>query len=154
MVKNGLKKASIIGTQPAVLIAKALQYYFKETGTMSNRSKRVLIVEDEEDIRDIFTTALTRNNHIVEVAENGRLGFRKATTFNYDIILFDLHMPEWNGVDSIKGILMVKPKTKFIVISAYADRKIADDLRNTPGVLAVLLKPADVHTILSNVESV
>lgn len=121
---------------------------------MSTKNKRVLIVEDEKDVRDIFSTALSRNHHTVDVAENGRLGFRKASTFHYDVILFDLHMPEWNGIDAIKGILMVKPKSKFIVVSAYADRKIADDLRMMPGVLAVLLKPVDFHEILSYVESV
>ena len=120
---------------------------------MSDKRKRILIVEDEEDIREIFAKAFSRKNHIVEVAENGRIGFRKATTFDYDVILFDLHMPEWNGVDSIKGILLVKPESKFIVISAYADRKIADDLRMIPAVLSVLLKPADVNEILSYVEA-
>lgn len=120
---------------------------------MSIRHKRVLIVEDEPDIREIFATALMRNNHKVEVAENGRIGFRKATTFNYDIILFDLHMPEWNGVDSIKGILMIKPLSKFLVVSAYADRKIADDLRSIPEVLSVLLKPADIDQIVSYVNA-
>lgn len=120
---------------------------------MSKKRKRVLIVEDEPDIRDIFSTALARNNHSVEIAENGRLGFRKATTFDYDIILFDLHMPEWNGADSIKGILMVKPLSKFLVISAYADRKIADDLRKIPEVLSVLLKPADINEIVAYVEA-
>ncbi len=119
---------------------------------MRIKSKRVLIVEDEQDIREIFSEALSRNNHNVDIAENGRIGFRKATTFDYDVILFDLHMPEWNGVDSIKGILMVKPNSKFLVISAYADRIIADDLRRIPEVIAVLLKPADVHEILAYVD--
>lgn len=72
---------------------------------MSVKSRRVLIVEDEESIREIFSQTLRRRRHIVDVAENGRIGFRKATTFDFDVILFDLHMPEWNGVDSIKGIL-------------------------------------------------
>ena len=119
---------------------------------MSEHRKKVLIVEDEEPIRDLFSTALSRNNHVIEVAENGRLGFRKATTFDFDVIIFDLHMPEWNGIDSIKGILLVKPNSKFLVISAYADRKIADELRKIPEVLAVLLKPADINEIISYVK--
>lgn len=120
---------------------------------MSVKHKKVLIVEDEESIRKIFSHTLRRRRHIVDVAENGRIGFRKATTFDYDVILFDLHMPEWNGVDSIKGILLVKPKSRFLVVSAYADRKIADDLRKIPEVMAVLLKPADIDDIVSYVES-
>jgi YesN/AraC family two-component response regulator len=121
---------------------------------MTIKRRRVLIVEDEELIRELFYETLTRRNHVVDLAENGRIGFRKATTFDFDVILFDLHMPEWNGVDSIKGILLVKPKSRFLVVSAYADRKIADDLRMIPEVLAVLLKPADINDIVTYVESV
>lgn len=120
---------------------------------MSAKSRRVLIVEDEESIRKIFSYTLRRRNHFVDVAENGRIGFRKATSLDFDVILFDLHMPEWNGVDSIKGILLVRPQSRFLVVSAYADRKIADDLRKIPEVMAVLLKPADINEIIRYVES-
>ena len=120
---------------------------------MSNKHKRVLIVDDEEEIQELFRDALIKQEHHVELAENGRLGFRKATTFDYDIIIFDLHMPEWDGVDAIKGILLVKPKSKFLVVSAYANNRIADDLRHIPEVLGILAKPADLFEILSYIES-
>jgi YesN/AraC family two-component response regulator len=116
-------------------------------------NQRVLIVDDEKSIQELFGKALIKHGHNAEVAENGRLGFRMATTFDYDTIIFDLHMPEWNGVDAIKGILLIKPKCRFIVVSAYADRKIADSLRAIPEVLALLSKPADIFEILSYVES-
>lgn len=119
---------------------------------MPVKSRRVLIVEDEESICELFHETLSRRNHEVEAAENGRLGFRKATTFDYDVILFDIHMPEWNGIDSIKGIQLVKPNSRFLVVSAYADRKIADELRAIPEVIGVLLKPADINDIISYVE--
>lgn len=91
--------------------------------------KRILIVEDEIMLQELFVETLERSGHKVEAADNGRIGFRKRVTFDYDIIICDIHMPEWNGVDAIKSILLVKPQCKFIVLSAYADRKVADDFR-------------------------
>ncbi len=120
---------------------------------MTDKCRKVLIVEDEKKIWEIFVTALTKHSHKVDIAENGRIGFQKATTFDYDIILFDLHMPEWNGVDAIKRILMVKPTCKFLVVTAYADSQMANELRDIPQVLAILSKPADIYEILSYVES-
>jgi len=114
--------------------------------------KKVLIVDDEQPILDLFTALLEKRGHKVDVAQNGRLGFRKATTNVYDLIIFDLHMPEWNGIDAIKGILMVKPKSKFLVVSGYAENAIADELRTIPEVKGILGKPADLKEILSYVE--
>ena len=111
------------------------------------KSKRILIVEDESMLQELYVETLERGGHIVEVAENGRIGFRKGVTFDYDIIICDLHMPEWNGVDAIKSILLVKPHCKFIVVSAYADRKIADDLRRIENVITLFAKPVDMHAV-------
>lgn len=116
-------------------------------------AKRILIVEDEVPLQELYVEALQRGGHTVEVAENGRLGFRKGVTFDYDVIICDLHMPEWNGVDAIKSILMVKPDCRFIVVSAYADRKIADDLRRIKSVLKLFAKPVDIHAVSACIAS-
>ena len=115
--------------------------------------KRILVVEDEKPLQELYSEAFSRSGHFVEVADNGRHGFRKATTFDYDIIICDLHMPEWNGLDAIKGILLVKPQCRFIVVSAYADRKIADDLDDIQEVLRVFAKPVDIHDVLTCIAS-
>ena len=117
------------------------------------QSKHVLVVEDEVPLQELYTETLNRSGHTVEVAENGRVGFRKGVTFDYDIIICDLHMPEWNGVDAIKSILLVKPECRFIVVSAYADRKIADDLRSIPAVLELFTKPVDMDLLVTCIET-
>jgi YesN/AraC family two-component response regulator len=114
--------------------------------------KKVLVVDDEQPILELFTALLERRGHKVDVAENGRIGFRKATTTSYDLVIFDLHMPEWNGIDAIKGILLVKPKSKFLVVSGYAENAIADELRAIKAVKGILEKPANLEEIISYVE--
>ncbi|GAB6904788.1 hypothetical protein DESC_480042 [Desulfosarcina cetonica] len=117
------------------------------------KNKRVLIVEDEAMLQELYVETLQRSGHTVEVAENGRLGFRKGVTFDYDVIVCDLHMPEWNGVDAIKSILLVKPQCKFIVVSAYADRKIADELRQINNVINLFAKPVDMQAVTTSIAS-
>ena len=109
--------------------------------------KRILVVEDEVPIQEMYCEVFTRLGHTVEVAENGRIGFRMGVTFDYDLIICDLHMPEWHGVDAIKGILMVKPDCKFIVVSGYTDKKIVDQLENLDAVLEIIAKPVNIKKL-------
>ncbi len=117
-------------------------------------AKRVLIVDDEPQILDLFSTALRQYNHQVDVAENGRSGFRKATTRDYDLIIFDLHLPEWNGYDAIKGIQLIKPDSRFLVVSGFVMENIAEELLAMPEVTAVLSKPVDLRELVALVEAV
>jgi DNA-binding response OmpR family regulator len=115
--------------------------------------RRVLIIEDEEPLQELYTEVFERKGYNVEAASNGRVGFRKGVTFDYDIIVCDLHMPQWNGLDAIKGILLVKPQCRFIVVSAYTDRKIADELRSIDSVLKLFSKPVDMNELVACIES-
>ncbi len=115
--------------------------------------KKILLIDDEQPILDLFSMALKKCGHEYETAENGRIGFRKATDDDYDLIICDLHMPEWNGVESILGILLIKPKSKFIVVSGYAGNVVADEIRNIDNVVAVLEKPVALPELIKYVES-
>lgn len=118
------------------------------------KQKRILVIEDEEPLRELYEEVFGRRGCTVETAEDGRIGFRMAATFDYDIIICDLHMPDWNGVESIKSILLVKPNCQFIVISGYADRKIADELRAIPAVLRIFEKPAELKEVAAVIAEV
>lgn len=115
-------------------------------------SKKVLLIDDEQPILDLFSVALAKKGHQTDTALNGRVGFRKAVSEEYDLIICDLHMPEWNGIESIKGIAMVKPQSKFLVVSGYAENVVADEIRNLENVLAVLMKPVALPDLLEYVE--
>lgn len=115
--------------------------------------KKVLLVDDEQPILELFSRALEKRGHQYDTAENGRIGFRKAIDEDWDLIVCDLHMPEWNGVESIKGILLVKPDSKFLVVSGYAANVIADEVRNLDNVIAVLRKPVELAELIKYVEN-
>ncbi len=116
-------------------------------------SKKVLLIDDEQPILELFSMALEKRGHQYDTAENGRIGFRKATSEEYDLIICDLHMPEWNGIESIKGISMVKPSSKFLVVSGYAENVVADEVRNLDNVIAVLMKPVPLSELIEYVNN-
>ena len=62
----------------------------------------ILIVEDDIEIIDLLTIHMKDLNANVHVADNGRLGLKKAMEFDYDLILLDLSIPELSGIEVCK----------------------------------------------------
>lgn len=62
-------------------------------------SKSILIVDDEEDIRDILQYNLNKEGFKTQVASNGKEAIEKATTMRPDLILLDVMMPEMDGME-------------------------------------------------------
>lgn len=65
---------------------------------------KVLVIDDEQDIRDIISYNLTKENFEVEVAEDGEKGIEKTISFKPDIILLDVMMPNMDGIEVCERI--------------------------------------------------
>lgn len=70
----------------------------------SSEGKRVLIIEDEKFISDLYTRALIKEGYKVDSENDGKLALEKARTGNYDIILLDIMLPSMNGIDLLHTI--------------------------------------------------
>lgn len=66
--------------------------------------KRILIVEDEQDLREAINESLTEAGFVVSEAENGEVGLAKAREEKPDLILLDLVMPEMDGHTMLKKL--------------------------------------------------
>lgn len=98
--------------------------------TTPTAPKRVLCVEDERFISDLYTRALTNAGYDVVVVDDGELGLHHALTGNFDIILLDIMLPTMNGVDllyKIKDPQQQPPVTGKIIITTNLDQK--EDVR-------------------------
>jgi len=85
----------------------------------SQHKERILIVDDEESIRSLFVEALEELGYICETARNGiecLEKFHKDSRF--DVILLDVHMPELNGIETLKKLKSSSPDVSVIIISA------------------------------------
>jgi len=76
---------------------------------------KILLVEDEELLRNLYRRKLELANFEVEIAENGRDGLAKARESKPDLILLDIIMPGLNGIDALKEI-KVDPDLKAIPV--------------------------------------
>jgi len=61
--------------------------------------KRILVVDDEPTIRDMFHEVLSMTGHRIDLAENGRSALEKIRSEDYDLVITDLKMPEFDGED-------------------------------------------------------
>ncbi len=89
---------------------------------------KVLIVEDDQFIREMYAFILTKDGHEVTEAGDGAIGLSEAQKGGFDVILLDLMMPQVDGLGFLQGLKDKPPKTKngpIIVMSnlAYGDAK-------------------------------
>ena len=66
--------------------------------------RRILVVDDEVDIRESLELLLTGENYLVELAENATVGLQKFEAGNYDLVLLDLMMPDRSGLEVLADI--------------------------------------------------
>ena len=82
--------------------------------------KKILIIEDEKEIRDGLSEVLEDAGYLVDSAENGQQGLEKIGKKDFDVIVTDLIMPVVGGMEVLREIKRVKPNTRVILITAFA----------------------------------
>ena len=89
-------------------------------------TKRILVVEDQEDLRGILRDLLTSSGYEVLEAADGRTGVDKAEAEKPDLILMDIQMPVMNGYDATRQI-KANPELKPIPIVAVSSFAMKGD---------------------------
>ena len=81
--------------------------------------KRLLVIDDEENMRHMLTTLLKRSGYSVDTAEDGSMGLAKINENQYDFILCDLKMPTCDGMEFLRTGREKLGETTVIVMSAF-----------------------------------
>lgn len=104
-------------------------------------SKRILIVEDEADIREAMADALTQQGYEVLQAENGQIGFDMALAEKPDLILLDIVMPIMGGHETLRR-LRLDPwgQNAAVVIMSAMDDAPNVALAHQTGITEYLIK--------------
>jgi two-component system chemotaxis response regulator CheY len=117
---------------------------------------RVLVVDDEPDIRTVVRLSLQKADYEVLVAENGE---KAIETINdgenrllLDVVICDIHMPKINGIEAIAYFRANYPRVPLIVLTGFPDTEMAASLFRQ-GVVDYLVKPVEIETLRASVAS-
>mgnify|MGYP000149634254 FL=1 len=105
---------------------------------------KILVIDDEEQLRDLIKKMLTRDGHQVLMAQDGEEGVRGFHQFNPDLIITDIIMPNKDGIEVIMELLKSHPDLPIIAISGGRRAITAGfnlDSAEMLGVKGILQKP-------------
>lgn len=112
---------------------------------------RILVVDDEQIIRESLSFILKKEGYIVEEAANGKDALVKNESHPFDIIITDIEMPEMKGVELLKQIRQRIPQALVVIITAFGSVETAvQALRE--GAADYILKPINFDDLLYRVK--
>jgi two-component system alkaline phosphatase synthesis response regulator PhoP len=115
-------------------------------------SRRILIVEDEPGLVMTLSDRLTSEGYTVETAANGDLGFSRATTEKFDLIILDIMLPHRSGFDVCRDLRQRGVRTPIIMLTARgetADKVVGLKI----GADDYVTKPFEMMELLARVEA-
>jgi CheY-like chemotaxis protein len=110
-------------------------------------SKLILVVENDEAVRQLLIEALTTEGYQPTEAPNGNRALELLKTVMFDLITLDLEMPDMDGNQFLAELAKVAPAISVLVISANPTK-----LKPHPQVKAVIAKPFNIEQIFVMLE--
>ncbi len=101
---------------------------------------RVLVVDDDEQMRVALSATLKHLNFEPKVAKDAREALRYLKKEQFDVIISDLKMPKIDGVEFLREVKKITPETPFVMITAFGDVKTAVESMKL-GAFDFILKP-------------
>lgn len=114
--------------------------------------KKILVIDDEAAIRDLIELVLKRENYQVKTAENGAAGLMELSSFQPDLVLLDLMLPDCSGYDLCREIVK---KSKIPVIMLSAKNETIDKVLGLElGAEDYITKPFDNRELIARIKVV
>jgi CheY-like chemotaxis protein len=100
-----------------------------EEGTMTTESPlgRVLVVDDEDDIRSMLGIVLSTEGWDVDEAADGREALLRAAAGPYDLVVLDLRMPEMSGLEVAQHLVAGGFDGRLVLFSAFVDEEVESE---------------------------
>jgi len=122
--------------------------YEEEPHLENDDTVRVLVIDDEEDIRRLLADILTSGGHVVSSASNGIEALEILKEENFDLVLTDLEMPGMSGWEIARSIKKVAPETMIALITGWGANLDSAQLQES-GIDKIVNKPFRMDQILS-----
>ncbi|HVJ28017.1 MAG TPA: response regulator [Vicinamibacterales bacterium] len=109
---------------------------------------RILVVDDEENIRELLLKTLALAEYEVDVAPDGRTAVDRMRMIQYDLLITDLRMPGVDGLTVIREARRLKADIPIIILTGYSSEASAIEAINL-GVQGYLTKPFRIPRVLA-----
>ncbi len=117
------------------------------------KSKTILVVDDEQNVRQLICKILEKEGFSVLTACNGREGLEIFHKNSIDLIISDIKMPEMSGIEFLHKVKEEEPGVGFILITAFATTETAIDAIRS-GAQDYITKPFDLKEIVTTVRKI
>jgi two-component system response regulator AtoC len=116
-----------------------------------NKHARILVVDDDENIRNTMKVILESEGYIVDAAADGMEAIKRSEETAYNVALLDIRLPDMEGVELLKLIKDAVPRTRKIMVTGYPSMQNAVAALNK-NADAYMVKPVDLEKLLNVVK--
>ncbi len=112
---------------------------------------KVLLVDDEQDFRDVLAQRMNNKGLDVDTAGSGQTAIEMVDSKRYDAVILDLAMPEMDGIETLERLLKKQPNLQVIVLTGQATVELGVKAVKM-GAVDFLEKPAKIESLVEKVE--
>lgn len=123
---------------------------------MAKTTKKVLVVEDEQDLRDFYKEVLENADFYVEVAKDGQEGLQKIIEGDFDVVLLDIMMPKIDGLGILQILKEQKQKKnlpKIIMLTNLSHDKTLEEAKNLGAVGWIIKSDTNPQELIKKIST-
>jgi DNA-binding NtrC family response regulator len=113
---------------------------------------RILIIDDDENIRKVLTAILEEEGYAIESVDTGKKAIERTKRKAYNLALIDIRLPDMEGIELLTKMKDTTPKMRKIIITGYPTVHNAVEAVNR-GADGYIMKPFDVEKVLKTIEN-
>ena len=112
---------------------------------------RILVVDDDEDIRKVLKTVLEGSGYVVETARSGKEAIRKSKSFRCNVVLLDVRLSDIAGTELLTRLRETTPRMRKVIMTGYPTLQNAVEAVNG-GADAYMMKPLEMENVLKTIK--
>ena len=118
---------------------------------MTSETASILVIDDDESMRNVLVMTLESKGYSVDTAKDGREAIRKSNSNFYNLALVDLRLPDMDGIELLTAMKETIPRMMRIIVTGYPSLENAIEAVNK-GADGYVLKPLKTEELLSTIQ--
>lgn len=115
-------------------------------------TKTILIVEDDNELLNLYTEILQMNKYNVQTATNGEEAVSKYRQIHPNLVVMDGDMPKLDGYEAFSQIIEIDKNAKVVIVTGYSEVELKNKKALEQGLISIISKPIGVNTLLDLVK--